>query len=273
MHNTLTYQHRTFSYAIYIAKNMCRLLFLDRSGAYITTPFDWTVTTSSLHTFLWKLAHMSEAQMGYDATASLASSTECDMFKAMAEDVSVPKEVQEYVKRATSNSAPIYKVRVTSNPGTDIEKLPTAEDNQGGPIQEQEFLVGRHHFAADSLVGRCTRGYIALRLQDGKAGSLCFLKDCWRPYNPGRARPEHLAYQLLAKHNVPHVPTLVCGGDVIDIFGPQITAVQESLVVDNMKPVPRIHYRLVTKEICVPVQEFRNFKELTSIFIDILRGP
>ncbi|KAI0794648.1 hypothetical protein C8Q74DRAFT_588073 [Fomes fomentarius] len=270
MQNTLTYQHRNFSYAIYIAKNMCRLLFLDRSGAYITTPFDWTVTTSSLHTFLWKLAHMSEAQMGYDATASLASSTECDMFKAMAYDASVPKEVREYVKRATSDSAPIYKVRVTSKPGTDTDKLPTAEDDQHGPIDEQDFLVGRHHFAADSLVGRCTRGYVALRLQDGKADSLCFLKDCWRSYVPGRTRPEHLVYERLAKHNVPHVATLICGGDVVDNLGPQTTVVQESIIVDNMKPVPRIHYRLVTKEICVPVQEFRTFKELSVIFIDVL---
>ncbi|KAI0794665.1 hypothetical protein C8Q74DRAFT_1366081 [Fomes fomentarius] len=272
MYSTLTYQHRIFSYAIYVAKNMCRLLFLDRSGAYITTPFDWTVTTSSLHTFLWKLAHMSAAQMGYDTTASLASSTECDMFKDMAEDASVQKEVQEYVKRATSDSAPIYKVRVASNPGTDIDKHPTAEGGQGTPKEEQEFLVGRHHFAADTLIGRCTRGYVALRLQDGKADSLCFLKDSWRPYVPGRARPEHVVYQLLAEHKVPHVPTLVCGGDVIDSLDSQVTVVQESLVVDDMKPFPRIHYRLVTKEICVPVQEFRNFKELTSIFIDVLRA-
>ncbi|KAI0794694.1 hypothetical protein C8Q74DRAFT_1366107 [Fomes fomentarius] len=268
MCNTFTHQHRTFSYAIYIVKNMCRLLYFDRSGAFVTTPFDWTVTTSSLHTFLWKLARMPKADMGYDTTASLASGTECDMFKAMAEDDSVPKEVQEYVKRATSESAPIYKVRVTSDPGTDIS---TAEDDP----KEQVFLVGRHHFAADTLVGRCTRGYIALRLQDGKADSdsLCFLKDSWRPYVPQhvpqRARPEHVVYQLLAKHKVPHVPTLVCGGDVI---GSPKTVVQDFLLVNGMKPVPRIHYRLVTKEICVPVQEFRNFKELTYIFIDILRA-
>ncbi|KAI0794668.1 hypothetical protein C8Q74DRAFT_1366084 [Fomes fomentarius] len=274
MCNTFTHQHRTFSYAIYIVKDTCRLLYFDRSGAYVTTPFNWTVTTSSLHTFLWRLAHMSKAEMGYDTTASLASSTECDMFKAMAEDASVQKEVQEYVKRATSDSAPIYKVRVASNPGTDIDKHPTVEGDQGTPKEEQEFLVGRHHFAADTLVGRCTRGYIALRLKDGKADSdsLCFLKDSWRPYVSGRARPEHVVYQLLAEHKVPHVPTLVCGGDVIDSLDSQVTVVQESLVVDDMKPVPRIHYRLVTKEICVPVQEFRNFKELTSIFIDVLRA-
>ncbi|KAI0794681.1 hypothetical protein C8Q74DRAFT_1327219 [Fomes fomentarius] len=270
MCNTFTHQHRTFSYAIYIVKSMCHLLYFDRSGAYVTTPFDWTVTTSSFHTFLWKLAHMSKAEMGYDTTASLASSTECDMLKDMAEDESVPKEVREYVKHATSDLAPIYKVRVTPDPGTDIDKLrATDEGDHGGPIEEQEFLVGRHHFAADSLVGRCTRGYIALRLQDSKAGSLCFLKDSWRPYVPG-ARPEHHIYQLLAKHNVPHVATLVCGGDVNDGLRPQITVVQNSLISDNKQPVPRIHYRLVTKEICVPVQEFQNFKELTHIFIDVL---
>ncbi|KAI0801476.1 hypothetical protein C8Q74DRAFT_1242277 [Fomes fomentarius] len=50
--------HRTFSYAIYIAKNHVPPAVFRPLGAYITTPFDWTVTTSSLHTFLLKLALM-----------------------------------------------------------------------------------------------------------------------------------------------------------------------------------------------------------------------
>lgn len=289
MYDTFTHQHRNFCYAIYILRKQCRLLYFDRTGAYVSTPFDWTFTTSPLHTFLWKLTRKGDpANMGYDTTATLASTDERRRFTAMATHGSVHPDVQQYVQRALADSATLYKLRIRPCPPSKDERFPDEpypEPSPGGSEgdhdgakaqeQEQEFIVGRPHFAAESLVGRCTRGYIALKLDPNveENDTLCFLKDCWRPYVPGRTRPEHLVYQRLHRHGVGFIATLICGGDV---GGPaaQKTKVQAALFTDNptMQPVPRVHYRICTKEIGIPLMDFRNFRELSFIFVEALKG-
>ena len=283
MLNTFTYQHRTSCHAIYIAHQMCRLLYFDRNGAFVSTPFDWTATTSPLHTFLWKLAHQEASQMGYDPTAIPASEDEAGRFRQMATEPSVPLEVRQYVERAISHSCPLYKLRITPSPPTADEKFPDDPDPLTPPLQEpyggagdHYFIVGRPHFSAESLIGRCTRGYVALQLGDkvdGSADALCFLKDCWRPYVPGRTRPEHLVYERLHRHKVPYVATLICGGDVGGLRA-QRTEVQDYLFTEERtkQPVPRVHYRICTKEIGLPLTEFANFRELAFIFVDAIKG-
>lgn len=286
VHNTFAHQHRTFCYALYVLGKQCRLLYFDRTGAFVSTPFDWTLTNSPLHTFFWKLAHMQDlAQMGYDPTATSASSDERRRFTAMATKASVHSDVQKYVRQAIADSAPLYKLRVTTCPPSKDEwfpdePLPGPSPNGRGDVgnarkQEYDFIVGRPHFVAESLIGRCTRGYVALRLDpvSEENDKLCFLKDSWRPYVPGRTRPEHLVYQRLHRHAVPFIATLICGGDV---GGPcaQKTRVQDCLFTQYLKkqPVLRVHYRICTEEIGLPLTEFKNFKELSYIFIVALQG-
>ncbi|KAI0730491.1 hypothetical protein C8Q76DRAFT_329044, partial [Earliella scabrosa] len=287
MRETFVYQHRTFCYSICICQKMCRLLKFDHAGAFVSTAFDWTDAGSPLHTFLWKLARMDNmSHLGYDPTAALASPTDANRFVKMITSPTVPEEIQQYVQRATSGSSPIYKLRVTSCPATTNERLPddpadiVAPEARSTPFPQElethELLVGRPHFAGQDLIGRCTRGYVALRLganPDGSEDTLCFLKDCWRSYVPGRTRPEHLVYERLHSRNVKYVATLICGGDV---GGPlaQMTQVQAYLFRDNpaLRPVPRVHYRLCTKEIGIPLTEFRDFGELAMIFVDALKA-
>ncbi|KAI0739361.1 hypothetical protein C8Q80DRAFT_178097 [Daedaleopsis nitida] len=286
MFKTFKYQHRIFSFAMYVCRNMCRLLRFDHSGAFVSTPFQWTSRDSALHTFLWKIAQMSNsdffAGLGYDPTATLVEGQERETFAAMTLDHSLPQEVRTYVQQATVNNAPVYKVQVTTSPPTDDERLPeettskpTSKDGPhqlDTPVHETfEFVIGDPLFAADALVGRCTKGYVAYRLGDSEKipneNRLCFLKDCWRPYVPGRTRPEHLVYQRLHSHAVKFIASLVCGGDV---GGPrsQTTIVQEYLSDEpHLRPVPRVHYRLVTQEVGIPITEFKSFQELSKFFV------
>ncbi|PIL25521.1 hypothetical protein GSI_12408 [Ganoderma sinense ZZ0214-1] len=135
----------------------------------------------------------------------------------------------------------------------------------------RRFIVGRPHFSAEALVGRCTRGYMAFDVTDPKKWVPCFLKDSWRPFVPHRTRPEHLVYERFKRRKVTErIATMICGGDVGG-FRAQRTEVQNDLP-DTNKPVLRIHYRLVTKEIGLPLWEFDNFSELSAIFVDALRG-
>ncbi|KAI0701143.1 hypothetical protein C8T65DRAFT_656851, partial [Cerioporus squamosus] len=303
--NVLNHQHRLFCYAIYICGRMARLCYFDRDGAIISKDFNWTTTDSPLHDFLWKVACMTREDLGYDPTATLLDVNnlkETESFKAMANNPSVPPAVQEYVKAATAEGVPIYKLSIipmSAPPDEGLPDDPSSHPDQSsdrdtpsptpGPFaspteqstgsdapspapdsspspptepQERHFLVGKPHFVTDSLVGRCTRGYVAYNLDTGR---LCFLKDYWRPYVPGRTRPEHLVLELLNRSKVRHVATLICGGDVAGLRAQQ-TKVQ--VLLDHMKapPVPRIHYRLATEEIGLPLEDFRDFRQLAGVF-------
>ncbi|KAI0730499.1 hypothetical protein C8Q76DRAFT_329124 [Earliella scabrosa] len=92
-----THHHRTFCYAIYVAYTMCRFLYFDRSGAFASPPFDWTVTASPIHTLLWKFAHMQDHQWGYDPTATLESGYAARRFRDMGTGPSARPEVQQYL--------------------------------------------------------------------------------------------------------------------------------------------------------------------------------
>ncbi|KAI0701156.1 hypothetical protein C8T65DRAFT_558590, partial [Cerioporus squamosus] len=300
--NVFNHQHRLFCYAIYICGRMARLCCFDRGGAVVSKDFNWTTTDSPLHDFLWKVAHMKDEQLGYDPTATRVDAEEAEPFKKMANDPSVAEAIQRYVKAATAKGVPIYKLRIipmTAPPEEGLPTDPSAQPNQssgpdapsqpspspnqspgsGSPsltpesspaplvaTEERAFLVGKPHFVTDSLVGRCTRGYVAYDL---KTGHLCFLKDYWRPFVPGRSRPEHLVLERLNSCGVANVATLICGGDVGGLRAQQ-TLVQGLLEHMKAPPVPRIHYRLATKEIGLPLEDFKNFKELALVFYDAI---
>ncbi|PIL24553.1 hypothetical protein GSI_12437 [Ganoderma sinense ZZ0214-1] len=283
MHNLSACQHRLFSYGFYVQWRWARLLYFDRTGALVSEPFDWTEASSPLHDFVWKFAHMTPEQRGYDPTAQEASYAEMSEVLAAANAESLPKAIQPYVKKAFCSNdeaanhsgedgldwdldeSPIYRLTVTSSPPSaddvfpDSEPIPPPTDVPG--TSERTFLVGRPQFVADSLIGRCTRGYIAWDITEKR---FCFLKDSWRPLVPGRARPEHLVYERLHDARVSRITTLVCGGDV---GGPlQQRTDTHDYFPENKRPVPRVHYRIVTREVGVPLTEFADFGELAHVF-------
>ncbi|PIL27941.1 hypothetical protein GSI_09976 [Ganoderma sinense ZZ0214-1] len=73
-----------------------------------------------------------------------------------------------------------------------------------------DYLVSEPTFGPHGLVGRGTRGYVALEWETQR---LVFLKDAWRPFYDGVAQEG----ETLAKLNcaeVSSVPTLICHEDV-----------------------------------------------------------
>ena len=289
MTNILTCQHRAYCFSIYILRDRGRILYFDRNGVLITEPFVWTSNESPLHDFVWKIAQMERLQLGYDTTATLAPEAEIDLFKRMALDPEVPEEVQQYVRDATEGSWPLYKLSVVASKLTAEVRLATEDDPESKALVEAEikssqevhlFIVGRPHFAAEGLIGRCTRGYVAFQLLPNtpSGGRLCYLKDCWRACVPERTRPEHVIYEVLRQHNTSNVATLICGGDVCSPFGPvectpQCTRVDEVLhAKDGKRLARRVHYRIVTEEIGLPLRSFKNFKELSSVMAGAILG-
>ena len=74
----------------------------------------------------------------------------------------------------------------------------------------RDYLVGKPIFAPHGLVGRGTRGYVAL---EWKTQRLVFLKDAWRPFYKDVAQ-EGTTLELINEAHVRFVPTLICHGDV-----------------------------------------------------------
>ena len=87
-------------------------------------------------------------------------------------------------------------------------RLPRYQLTVGG----RKYLVGQHIFLGFGMVGRGTRGYVAL---DWETQRFVFLKDSWRPF---LAKVEHEG-TILSKLNaqdVLNIPTVLGYGDVYD---------------------------------------------------------
>ena len=74
----------------------------------------------------------------------------------------------------------------------------------------RDYLIGEPIFGPHGLVGRGTRGYVALEWETQR---LVFLKDAWRPFYEGVAQ-EGTTLGDLNDAEVPFVPTLICHEDV-----------------------------------------------------------
>ncbi|KDQ59814.1 hypothetical protein JAAARDRAFT_153902, partial [Jaapia argillacea MUCL 33604] len=124
-------------------------------------------------------------------------------------------------------------------------------------MRNHQFIVGRPHFRNDDVVGRATRGYVALNVETME---FVWLKDVWR------IRDLHKEGDVIYEMNeaqVPNVPTLVCHGDVED----QRTLTDKLLEnkVQDRRMKGYIHYRLVVREVARPLWEFENGQELVQI--------
>ncbi|KAL6308499.1 hypothetical protein BKA93DRAFT_762728 [Sparassis latifolia] len=133
------------------------------------------------------------------------------------------------------------------------------------------FLVGKPHFEQQpNLPGCSTRGYVAL---DCKTKKFVFLKDTWRLDQPEH-KTEGAVLEVLKKAKVTNVPTLVCHGDIArhhtrtrDFFKPK-----DKPRVDPFEDPPSkyVHYRLVANEVCCPLEDFEEGKELLQIIVDCM---
>jgi hypothetical protein len=138
------------------------------------------------------------------------------------------------------------------------------------------FLVGKHLSGHYSPTGRGTRGFITLELpvsgQSKSQSRLGFMKDYWRPFG-SHLRTELESYERLRTHGVIGVATAIAGGDVTDADGEvERTRTQNFWTEESGRLLERRHYRLVTREIGRPLQEFHNFDQFILFVFTVLLG-
>ncbi|KAI0688598.1 hypothetical protein BC835DRAFT_1419038 [Cytidiella melzeri] len=196
------HQHRLHLLQLLICGNIARFLFWDHSGAIVSDCFDYIEKPWLLVEFLWRYNHMSAAARGLDSTASRATSEEAKKFKAAVEEFLENMQNAKHPQRELPNAAdtlseqyPVYKITVVD----DISK------------ESMEVLVQRPFFRSHSPIGRCTRAYLAYSLE---RHDLVFFKDTWRVVHK-RLIPERQICADLERAEVPFVPGVLCGGDVM----------------------------------------------------------
>jgi len=269
--NQLAYQHRLFAFSLVICGQVARFVRWDREGAVISAGIDCSRRQDLVIEFLQRFNHLTDDQWGLDPTAVTPTPGEVEMFESAVAKIKI-----ECLKRSIGDRKiyPRFKLEV-----------------RGANDRASYYVVGKALDYNLGVVGRCTRGFIALDLDTKEC---VFLKDMWRPDVPG-VKPEHVWYEKLAKAEVPHLIKFKHASDVVSptpslnyhgtsALDPAETTggngVQRGLTSrlvrhfrsGEMLLQAHVHYRLVQSEICRPLSEFRDSKHLVLIVLDSLKG-
>lgn len=237
----LCFQHRIFLFHVYIYRNTARLIRWDRAGAVVTEPFDYIQYPEFLLSFLLRIPHMNHEEVGYDPAVVQATSDEIEGLKGC----SYPIFLRSLFEEAFIILSPT------------IQKV---------SVDGRDFLIGNHHYSTSCLTGKGTKGYIAYDL----AGeTFCYLKDSWR--DPAR-RPEHEIYHKLHTAQVENIATCVVGGDVLPV-DKQSTKTQRYFQDEKARyGSDRRHYRMVLREVGLPLTGYRNSAELCVLIYNAFQG-
>jgi len=189
--NQLAYQHRLFAFSLVICGQVARFVRWDREGTVVSAGIDFSRRQDLVIELLQRFNHLTDDQRGLDPTAVTPTPEEVEMFESAVEKVEI-----ESLKRSIGDRKiyPRFRLEV-----------------RGANDRASYYVVGKALDYNLGVVGRCTRGFIALDLDTKEC---VFLKDMWRPDVPG-VKPEHVWYEKLAKAEVPHLIKFKHASDVV----------------------------------------------------------
>ncbi|GJE93366.1 hypothetical protein PsYK624_095250 [Phanerochaete sordida] len=245
-------QHRTHYYAFYIAGTWVRVFRWDRIGCLVSPAINLTRDPGAFYNILYRLARSNS--WGFDETAVLASPEDVQKLK----NYNNPNEYFKEYRNMILDFSAFYPLYTISCPAVSMN----GSDTRGKMMR---YLIGRHISGHYSPVGRCTRGYIALDLENCE---LVFFKDQWRCL--GRMRTELDTYKRLHKFGVRYIATPVAGGDIDH----HRTLTQDYLthIPEEERHSQRVHTRLVTKEVGLILDTYKDSPELLILLTNALVG-
>ncbi|KAI0641665.1 hypothetical protein C8Q79DRAFT_285489 [Trametes meyenii] len=317
-------QHRTALFMLLVIGRNFRFLRWDRSGTIVTRAIDYVSEPDVLCEFLWRMSLQSDEALGVDPSATRVlpgdadyaemddAAVELESDLATEERVFTAAEVQagvqvfKYVRQCFRQSLqpewPRYRVEVPDGAGT------------------RHFLVGRPVFYAHGMVGRGTRGYVAL---DCISKRFVWLKDAWRVHYD-LVDQEGSILGLLNEKKIANVPTLLCHGDIRNqttdtprVWEEKHPPEPVTAAVPPLVPIPasqsssctlvappppplssstsrkrtrtefdsedtalnfreesplrhHMHYRIVEREVAMPLSEFQTGRQLVSVVLDCI---
>ncbi|RPD69384.1 hypothetical protein L226DRAFT_494404 [Lentinus tigrinus ALCF2SS1-7] len=236
---------------ITVFNDCARLVCFDRNGAAMTPSFSYLEEPDVIGKFLYRLSRLDRAGRGYDASVEAASLENERFFRALHERHPQPRSAEAAgLRDAATAGWRVYKVGVDAPFSTDGTPV-----RRSSPLARHELLVGKPASVQGSLVGRGTRGFVAF---DVTSQQVVFLKDSWRP-DSEYIRSEFDNYMLIAESGIEgqySIPTLLGGGDV------KCNGVVQRTRTPTTRYHPFIHFRLVLKEVCRRLVDFRNSYQL-----------
>lgn len=276
---------------IVVMGRRARLVRWDRAGAIVSESFDFVQDPRNMITFLYRYGHMDRMQRGYDPTVVHASEAEVAEMRRCRETLSAYHK--ECLDDAMEDGWPIYKILTRAKDIMSPKDLtPEVSNSQalpssardaaseaepasgiggataaGNPCAQHYFLIGKPRTTSHSPTGRATRGYVAY---DVSTKRLVFLKNTWRPASL-RITPEGEVYKHLWKKGVEYIATPISAGDVYS----DKETVQKTLTQDFLESGQygaRIHYHLSFKEVCHPLEPYRDSVDLMDVMLNTLAG-
>ncbi|KAI0689503.1 hypothetical protein BC835DRAFT_1282811, partial [Cytidiella melzeri] len=248
------HQQRTHLFQLLICGENARFICWDHAGAIVSNSFNYTKEPQLLAEFFWRHNHMSEEDMGWDPTARLVRKADEGVFKESIDTF------RETAHRKLPNIDDTFH-----------GNYPVYEMSAGDDECNMRLLVRRPIFKPTSALGRATRGYVAVSKEDR---AVLFLKDTWRVNHP-LLKTESEVYRLLESYGVPHVPRMICGGDVKGSNGKGQTTrcldwmMMQTLPVGYAMLRVHVHHRIVQR-LAYPIESAKDSKEYMTAFYDVL---
>ncbi|TCD61937.1 hypothetical protein EIP91_007705 [Steccherinum ochraceum] len=247
-------QHRTHVYGVSIHMNKAVFMRCDHAGISACDEFDFVKDPTSFYTFFYRLGRMTDEQLGYDITVRPVPKNHADAasLRAFKKKIKLAHH-KIYYEQAFESSDLAFPLQCI-----------TIQDGQ----KTRRFLVARPRHFVPSEFGCCTKGFLAY---DPEEDALRWCKDYWRPDAPG-ITSESGVYRKLQAKKVENIATLVCGGDVESPCANGPPAVQRTRTQKYLRKhqTPRIHHRLILKEVGRPLHEYACGRELVSTVLDAL---
>ncbi|KAI0631757.1 hypothetical protein C8Q77DRAFT_158188 [Trametes polyzona] len=214
------YQHRTALFMLLVMGRRFRFLRWDRSGTIVTPSIDYYVQPQVLCEMLWRMAHLTEVQLGCDPSATRLCRTDADYItmNVIALPVADDLDHTEYAEYPDTKDYRVFRyVRAMFSHSIQGNwpryRLEVFQDGK-----KFLFLVGKPVYHTAGMAGRGTQGFVAYDLQRKR---FVWLKDAWRAHYDFVDQEGTILMQLNntkdAEGNpspVANVPTVVCHGDV-----------------------------------------------------------
>lgn len=223
---------------------------------------------------------LTPSERGFDSTVAPATEAEKALFRSHIKDYLIrtkTNNLRQYpgIENTGDEDFPVSKVQLNDTDGT-----------------VHWYLTCKPSYVPYNTApcGRFTRGFIAVRVlpdqrsgrpsrrtstSNDRKGKLDLLRDCWRPANNDS---ELTMYDYLREKNVPNLPEVICGGDVLEDEKAQ--EMENDLLLTDPSVVwrrpttdvqHRIHYRII-QGLLIPLWHAESARELLRAGRDVLES-
>ena len=207
-------QQRLAVFMLLVIGRTCRFIRWDHGGAVVTQSMDYYEDWEFFCDILWRISQNTDAKLGVDPSATRLSDDD-DEFESMdlaaipnSDDIDHTERILDAPLKSTDTFAYVRKMFQESlNAQWPRYKLEVPHGKT-----TRHFLVCKPVFRAKGLIGRGTRGYVAL---DCETGRFVWLKDAWRAYYLLLEKEGDILAEL-EEADVSNIPTVICHGDIRD---------------------------------------------------------